>query len=506
MVFQYAAGLGVLPAVLAASAVGTPRVLGPRSTTAERPVYRFRAAHAIAFRCAFDSRILHRCPARYAQHLEPGGHVLRVRAVGRNGALSRQVAVRILVKSPYPPLATRAPVRVGAGAGVPAVGGGSVWVPVTATGELVRIDPEAGSVTGRVTVARPPSGSGFLDSAAFLGGSVWSASDSEGTIARVDAASARLSAKLPVGSRPGGLAVGNGSVWAFHFLSPNVTQIDAAGTARTFSVGEAVSTGIAYGGGSLWLLTIRPAQVLRVDLVSGGLLGSIPLTPPFREQHAVIDTWWLSYGDGAVWATLPNYDAVARIDAATSSVQYARTPYGRPFGVTIGGGSAWVATDHGVLRLDELTAKPTGVALLPAATASGFVSISYGDGAAWFTNYDRGTLTRVSGAAAPRAEPVAKIHVGLEAGLVLPAAGSIWTSDLVFSRVVRIDPNTNAVTRRIAFGSRPFGLAYGAGSVWVSERSAGRLARINPRTNRIVKKIKIGFDSYGLAFGAAASG
>jgi hypothetical protein len=78
-------------------------------------------------------------------------------------------------------------------------------------------------------------------------------------------------------------------------------------------------------------------------------------------------------------------------------VTYTRTPYGRPFGVAVGGGSAWVATDHGVLRLDGVTAKPTGVALLPSANLSGFASITYADGAAWYTNYDRGTLTRVSG-------------------------------------------------------------------------------------------------------------
>ena len=56
-----------------------------------------------------------------------------------------------------------------------------------------------------------------------------------------------------------------------------------------------------------------------------------------------------------------------------------------------------VATDHGVVRLDGVSGRPTGVALLPAADASGFVSIAYADGSAWFTNYDRGTLTRVSG-------------------------------------------------------------------------------------------------------------
>jgi streptogramin lyase len=94
---------------------------------------------------------------------------------------------------------------------------------------------------------------------------------------------------------------------------------------------------------------------------------------------------------------LPNYGAVARLDASTHALQYVRTPYGRPFGVAVGAGSAWVATDHGVLRLDSSTGHPTGAALLPAASVSGFASIAYGDGSAWFTNYDRGTLTRVSG-------------------------------------------------------------------------------------------------------------
>jgi streptogramin lyase len=88
---------------------------------------------------------------------------------------------------------------------------------------------------------------------------------------------------------------------------------------------------------------------------------------------------------------------VARLDLATHAVRYARVPYGRPFGVAVGGGSAWVATDHGVVRFDEATARPSGAAILPAASRSGFASIAYGDGAAWFTNYDRGTLTRLPG-------------------------------------------------------------------------------------------------------------
>ena len=118
---------------------------------------------------------------------------------------------------------------------------------------------------------------------------------------------------------------------------------------------------------------------------------------PFPTRYSVIESWSLAYGDGAVWAVLPDYGAVARLDVATGALLYARTPYGRPFGVAVGGGSAWVATDHGVLRINSATGELTGAVLLPVADRSGFASIAYDDGAAWFTNYDRGTLTKVSG-------------------------------------------------------------------------------------------------------------
>jgi YVTN family beta-propeller protein len=100
--------------------------------------------------------------------------------------------------------------------------------------------------------------------------------------------------------------------------------------------------------------------------------------------------------------------------------------------------------------------------------------------------------------------PLAKVPVGPQSGMVLSAAGSIWTTDLVRAQVVRISPETNAVVRRIPFSTRPFGIAYGAGSIWVADRTADTMARIDPRTNRVVRRIRIGFSSYGVAFGAGS--
>jgi hypothetical protein len=379
--------------------IGAPKVSGPRTTTLEQPRYRFRAAHALSFRCAFDSKRLHVCRARFSQRLLPGKHTLRVRAVGRREALSRIVSVKVVVKVAYPLLAAAPPIQVGAGAGVPAAAGGSVWVPRTETGDLERVDPTARRITSRTHVgASSPAGGGFLDSALATDGSIWAASDSGGTIARVDATSGVQTETIQAGSRPGGLVAGGGAVWAFGFQGSDVTRVDAVtGAAQTLHVAGASAAGIAYGDGELWVLSLGPARILEVDPSSGTVQATFPLKPPFPSTGSLIDAWWLAFGDGAAWATLPNYGAVARLDTGTHVLRYARTPYGRPFGVAVGGGSTWVATDHGVVRLDSSTGRPTGVALLPAANLSGFASVSFGDGSAWFTNYDRGTLTRVSG-------------------------------------------------------------------------------------------------------------
>ena len=232
-----------------------------------------------------------------------------------------------------------------------------------------------------------------------LSGSIWAASDAGGTIARVDAALGTRTATIPAGTRPGGLAVGDGAVWAFGFQGSDVTRIDAStGAVRTLHV-----EGAERGRDRLRRRRALGAQPRRRPGSSRSIrpparsVATFSLEPPFPSTPSLIDAWWLAYGDGAVWATLPNYGAVARVDAGTHAVLYARTPYGRPFGVAVGGGSTWVATDHGVVRLDSSTGHPTGVALLPAANLSGFASITFGDGSAWFSNYDRGTLTRVSG-------------------------------------------------------------------------------------------------------------
>lgn len=371
---------------------------GPRDTNLERPVYTFRARGATGFRCAFDSPVLHRCAKRYSERLDSGRHTLRVRSVGRGGALSRVVAVRVLVRLPVPELILDYVVRVGAGAGVPAPDISGVWTPVTSDGTLVQVRMTDGAVLSRTAVGAPGS-TGDLDSAVGDGRpsterDIWSASDAGARISRVDRRTPAV-VRFDVASRPGGLTYTNRAVWAFHFLQGIVTRLDLATmTASRLEVPSAQATGIAWGEGSLWLLSTSPAQVMQLDPETAAVRRVIDVRPPFPRRRSLIDTWSLAFAGDAVWATLPNHGGLARVDSITGEVRYIRIPYGNPFGVSVGAGSVWVATDRAVLQLDH-TGALQAAALMPSANRTGFVSIAYGYGAAWLTNYDLGTLTRV---------------------------------------------------------------------------------------------------------------
>jgi streptogramin lyase len=303
----------------------------------------------------------------------------------------------VVVRFAVPGLELDTAIAVGPGAGVPAVGGGAAWVPTTGDGMLARVDLGSGTVTARVRVGPATSAPGDLDTAVMEGGAVWAASDAGGTITRVDPATGAVTARLTTAPRPGGLAAGGGFLWAFHFLQSTVTRIDAAsGAVRTFEVPGLAGTGIAYENGSLWLLSAQPARLFRVDPAAGAVRQTIGLEVPFPPRRSAIGTWWLGAADGAVWATFPNNRGVARVDPGSGEARYFAVAVGEPFGIAAGGGSAWVATDRAVWRLDAATGRALGASLIPRTPGFGLVSIVYADGAAWLSSYDGGTLMRIT--------------------------------------------------------------------------------------------------------------
>src|SRR4051812_26333356 len=69
------------------------------------------------------------------------------------------------------------------------------------------------------------------------------------------------------------------------------------------------------------------------------------------------------------------------------------------------------------------------------------------------------------------------------------AAGSVWVAAYASSRLVRIDPATNAVTGHVRVGASPCGLVAAAGSLWTDGFGTGTVERVDPARLKVVKRI-----------------
>ena len=295
-----------------------------------------------------------------------------------------------------PPATVVATIDVGRGAGVPAADASTVWVPLTKLGSVARVDIARKRVVATIKLGAPPRFTGYLDAAVLAGGSVWVARDVGDEVDRIDPESNRIVSRIKVDSRPGGLAAGGGYVWAFHFLGPYLTRIDeTTGEKRVFTINRAAGTGIAVDGGAVWLLTANPSSVIKIDPESGKVLARIALKPPQPPKHGIVDTWWMAAGGGSLWVAIANYDQAARVDEATGKVKaYVPVPAQIPFGAAVYKGSAWIAGESKVVRIDPKTNKVAGVVTLSPSRAV-FTQVAAGPSALWATDYDTGKLYRL---------------------------------------------------------------------------------------------------------------
>jgi YVTN family beta-propeller protein len=287
--------------------------------------------------------------------------------------------------------------KVGRGAGVPAVESTAVWVPNTKDGTVSRVDPHTRKVVKTIKLGAPPRFTGYLDSAVSAGGSVWLARDIGDEVDRIDPKVNRLAARIHVDSRPGGLAAGGGYVWAFHFLGPYVTRLDeTTGTKKVFTVQGAAGTGIAYAGDAVWLLTANPSTLIKLDPDTGAVLAKVPVTPSAPPKHGIVETWWVAAGGDSLWVVNANWDRVTRVGVATAKVVASiSVPVQIPFGVAWYRGAPWVAGAGKVVRIDPATNKPSGTVTLSPRSQPVFTQVAAGPAGLWATDYDEGMLYRL---------------------------------------------------------------------------------------------------------------
>jgi serine/threonine-protein kinase len=302
-------------------------------------------------------------------------------AIGVLAVLSVAVAAVLMLGGGGPSVS--APIPIGGGPLRIATGERSVWVTSSREGTLSRIDLATNLVTG--TPLRLERG---LAGVAVGESSVWVSSPRTGEVLRVNGDTNRVEQRIQVGGRPGAIVFGDHRVWVADQAGAGITAINAR-SGRVFKRGiapHAAPLRLAVGAGGVWASSATTGSVRRVAL------GTAVAGAPVRVGGGPSG---ITVGGGSVWVASSRFDRITRIDPATGALLGEPIEVGhRPGGIDTGTSTVWVAnfSDNTVSRIDidsgETTGDPISVGRHPAAIAVG------GD-AVWVADNGDGSVTRI---------------------------------------------------------------------------------------------------------------
>ncbi len=293
----------------------------------------------------------------------------------------------------------------------------------------------------------------------------------EVSLQRLDPETLKVDATIPLKGTEGvSMAFGAGDAWISYdnYLRPSksgVLRLDTETNEITHRIPVETPSGVAFGGGSLWVTSLEAGTVSRVD----------PGTNEVAEEIRVSGggAGEVAFGEGAVW--------VASYGGPNGGQGLSEEDYER-------GTRPEPLEDAKLVRIDPGSAEVVAqVPVQSRAIEGGASSVAVGDGAVWVTSVNA-KLLRID----PETNKVvARMDVGDYSFEVGTGAGAVWVVSEVgvdepnayTNRLTRVDPRTNRATGRLDVRGAG-GLAFGDDAVWFStgsiERGEGALIRIEP--------------------------
>lgn len=293
----------------------------------------------------------------------------------------------------------------------------SAGIPISLRPSAVNlVDPRTHQVVDHVGIGtRVPVADTSWDSV-FTKHAAWVLMGANQRLVRVDLRRRKITTSKLFKWYPGAITSAGNSVWVAQDTGPELDEFNADSgrlLRRVMIQGGQSEGGIAYGAGSLWLLSGR--GVVRVDPRSGRIVKLFPVTGTSSMR--------IVFAGGAVYAARQGNGLVVKIDPGANRITYHTPLHGWVSDLVVGGGSVWVSTvPGGVYRLgeDDLSVRQT------ILTGTDPEQISFGGGALWITDPTAGTVARVSQISGARetfsgrgAEPATAAYHG---GLVWVAA------------------------------------------------------------------------------------
>lgn len=238
-----------------------------------------------------------------------------------------------------------ADVRIGGSLYGLAVGGGAVWAANGDDGTIVQVDPE--TMQAVRTIGVPGIGD-----VAFAAGTVWALGGDGRRIIRIRPTVPNLRTTIPIrqlsrsldpAEQSRRMVFGAGSLWVVDGLS-RIDRIDPKTNTvvARIDLDDISPNEVAFSDGSLWVLG---RVLVQIDARSERLLG----TTAFGQR-----TWGVAGGEGAVWVSDKNGNAVWRVNPLLRRADRTIPVGQRPTVVAVGAGSVWVANsyDGTISRID----------------------------------------------------------------------------------------------------------------------------------------------------------
>jgi YVTN family beta-propeller protein len=200
--------------------------------------------------------------------------------------------------------------------------------------------------------------------------------------------------------------------------------------------------------------------------------------------------------DGGSVTVEPN--SVAVIDPSSNRVA-ASIPVGAaPGALVAGAGVIWAGSseDQTVARIDprrRRVVQTIGIGAPPS-------SLAFGEGALWIATGSAGTIVKVdpvSGTIVETLDLAGSRFAPDPTFAVAAGFGAVWVASGA-DAVLRVDPETSRVVRRVATPAVPIALTLGTYAVWAA-LADGQVLRINPRNAAVTAIVDTGPNPFGLS-------
>jgi class 3 adenylate cyclase/streptogramin lyase len=278
------------------------------------------------------------------------------------------------------------------------------------------------------------------------------------TVVELDPTTGEVVGGVHVGTTPTSLAYADGQLWVANFDDKTVQSIDVASRTAAPAKGGVLAnpTGIAVGGGFVWVTNGFAGQVVKIDPRQANVV--VPIDIGSGVQG-------IAYDFDQVWIADPNEGRLLRLDPATGDVTPIELQDGaQPLDVATGAGFVWVTDGQGgqVFQVDPGIAEvKQSIPILNGQPAR----IAFGDGFVWATSTDADSLTRID----PTSGQTSTVpNVGNGPLGVAAGPGGVWVANSLDQTVTRVDPSSATIVGRIRLGFSPDAVATTPNGVWVS--------------------------------------